>query len=182
MQINISIMQKFLQIIIAAIFIYIGTILEFSLLVTDIPQTAQTVAVLCAGAILGMVWGGLAVALFVLAGILGLPVYSDGGYGIDHLFGASGGYLVGFIFGACFLGFWKKLGFTERIGIGFIGMLFGHMIILAWGWAWLATQIGMIEAYNSGIAPFYLGSLAKSLIAIFLVLIVDRIAKALKES
>lgn len=153
----------------AAILIYLGSILNFSLPGTDIPQTAQTIAVLIIGSVLGAVVGTAAVVIYILTGVLGLPVFSDGGFGLDHLLGSSGGYLFGFAVAAGFIGFWTKIGYSRQFGLTLIGMLFGHLIILLLGWLWLTTTIGAVAAYSGGVAPFYVGALAKSILAALVV-------------
>jgi biotin transport system substrate-specific component len=136
---------------------------------TSIPQTAQTIVILCTGAILGPKLGSLAVALYLISGALGLPIFSEGGSGIDHLTGISGGYLLGFLFAACLLGGCKNAGFLKRNISSLASFLAGHALILTCGWAWMSIQVGMTNAYLDGVAPFYLGSIGKSLIALLIV-------------
>jgi biotin transport system substrate-specific component len=136
---------------------------------TTIAQTAQTIAILCTGAVLGPKLGSSAVGLYLTLGALGLPVFSEGGSGIEHLIGISGGYLLGFLFAACLLGVCKNAGFLKNNIPSLACFLAGHALILACGWAWMSTQIGMTNAYLNGVAPFYLGSLGKSLIALLIV-------------
>ncbi|MBS44972.1 MAG: BioY family transporter [Nocardioides sp.] len=69
-----------------------------------VPVTLQTFAVLLAGACLGPVRGFLAVCLYLLGGIAGLPIFSGGGSGIGHFTGITAGYLVGFAFAAALCG------------------------------------------------------------------------------
>lgn len=61
-----------------------------------VPITLQTFAVLLAGAVLGPVRGFLAVALYVVVGAAGLPVFSGGAAGLGVLAGPTAGYLLGF--------------------------------------------------------------------------------------
>lgn len=61
-----------------------------------VPITLQTFAVLLAGAVLGPVRGFLAVALYVVVGAAGLPVFSGGAAGVGVLAGPTAGYLLGF--------------------------------------------------------------------------------------
>jgi|APSaa5957512535_1039671.scaffolds.fasta_scaffold156368_2 biotin transport system substrate-specific component len=178
-------MKQFLYVILGAAFVYLGTIAEFPIPGTDIPQTGQTVAVLCVGMILGVVLGGASVILYLALGVAGLPVFSDSGYGFEHLSGATGGYLWGFLVAACLMGLWKNFSagknfsksFSKKIVVDFAASLLGHMVILACGWIWLANQIGMMSAYQSGVAPFYFGAMAKSIIAALLVCLARIIIK-----
>ena len=63
------------------------------------PVTGQTLAVVVAGAALGARRGAASQLLYVLLGLF-LPVYSDGASGFDVIWGATGGYLVGFVLAA----------------------------------------------------------------------------------
>ena len=135
-------MQQFGLVILFVLCIYAGTLVEFSIPGTTIMQTGQTIAVLCAGALLGPVLGGLSVSVYVLCGILGLPVFSEGASGLAVLAGPSGGYLVAFIIAAAVLGYLQHSGRCSTFLACFACMYLGHAIILIGGWAWMSTLIG----------------------------------------
>ncbi|PCH61862.1 MAG: biotin transporter BioY [SAR86 cluster bacterium] len=176
-----AIAKNALLIIVGFALICLSTVIQFPLPGTSIPQTAQTIAVLCAGAILGPVLGGGSVALYLIAGALGLPVFSDGGSGITHLSGASAGYLFGFVIAAGVMGVCRNKGLLNKKLLGFLCLLIGHMIILCCGWAWMSTQVGMTDAYQQGVAPFYYGSVGKSLLALLTVIAVSRVLSRQKN-
>src|SRR3954463_10544343 len=70
---------------------------------SPVPITGQTLAVGLVGATLGMRRGASSLTLYVLLGLF-LPFYADGESGWSVVWGASGGYLIGFIFAAGFVG------------------------------------------------------------------------------
>jgi biotin transport system substrate-specific component len=115
------------------------------------------------GCALGARLGALALVAYVLAGGVGLPVFSDGGSGWGHLAGSSGGYLVGFVAGAAAIGACADRSLMRRVVPAFAAMVGGHVIILAFGWAWLAISLGAAGAFSGGVAPFLVGGVAKSL-------------------
>lgn len=158
-------MQIAIRIPLFTFLVYLGTVFEFPIPGTTIMQTGQTIAVLCAGALLGVRSGVGVVLLYIGLGVAGLPVFSEGASGPQVLVGASGGYLAGFLLGAGFLGWWGR----QRSGRGFVGsavgMLMGHALILGCGWLWMSHLYGAAQAYANGVAPFYLGSVVKSLLA-----------------
>ena len=71
---------------------------------TPVPITGSTFAVLLSGAALGMRLGAASQVVYLLMGAVGLPVFTDGGSGIEVITGSTGGYLVGFVFGAALIG------------------------------------------------------------------------------
>jgi len=73
--------------------------------VGPVPVTLQTLFVALAGLVLGPARGAGAMLLYVLAGVMGLPVFSGGKAGFAHLLGPTGGYLFGFACMACIAGF-----------------------------------------------------------------------------
>lgn len=65
-------------------------------LAPNVPITLQTLWVYLAGIVLGPVWAGVAFALYLAAGLIGLPVFAGGHAGLGVLLGPTGGFLVGF--------------------------------------------------------------------------------------
>ena len=123
-------------------------------------MTLQSLAVICVGGLLGPRWGVASCALYVGAAAAGLPVLSDGGGGWDKVTGATAGYIVGFVAAAAWVG-WRAQ--TQMRWPGWLlAGLQAHVLMLALGWAWLATVLGPDGAWRVGVAPFALGALVKS--------------------
>lgn len=144
---------------------------------TDVPQSLQTLTVLLVGCWLGAGLGAFALIAYSLVGGLGVPVFADGASGWSHLIGSTAGYLVGFVVGAALVGLCADRGLTRRVGPAFAAMVAGHALILACGWAWLATSLGAGAAYGGGVAPFLLGGLAKSLVGAVAAVLLARTRK-----
>lgn len=70
----------------------------------NVPITLQTFWVYLAGVVLGPVWSAGAFALYLVAGTVGLPVFAGGSSGLGVITGPTGGYIVGFVFGAAAVG------------------------------------------------------------------------------
>jgi biotin transport system substrate-specific component len=73
-------------------------------LAPNVPVTLQTLWVYLAGVVLGPVWAGVAFVLYLLAGLIGLPVFAGGNAGLGVLLGPTGGFLVGFPLAAATVG------------------------------------------------------------------------------
>lgn len=145
--------------------IAVAALLDTTLPGTTIPQTAQTLAVVLVGGVLGARMGAISAVLYVVLGVVGVPVFAGGEAGLERLAGPTGGYLVGFGFAAATAGWWVASGRALGLGWAVGGMVIAHVEILVLGWAWLSLQIGAGAAFGSGVAPFILGAVVKSVVA-----------------
>ena len=128
-----------------------------------VPITMQTFAVTTIGAVYGWRLGAFTVIVWLVLGMLGLPVFAGGGAGLSHFFGPTAGYLLAFPVAAAATGWLVGQGWNgKRPGFAFAAMLIGNLICLAIGGTWLSTQVGLQVAISSGFAPFLPGALIKS--------------------
>lgn len=128
-----------------------------------VPMTMQTLAATLIGALYGWRLGALTIAVWLMQGALGMPVFSNGGAGVAHLFGRTGGYLFAFPIAAAATGWLAERGWTgDRVVRGFLAMLAGNTLCLVIGGAWLAVLIGAEKAFWFGVAPFVAGAVVKS--------------------
>jgi biotin transport system substrate-specific component len=137
--------------------------LEIHLGFTPVPITGQTFAVLLVGASLGALRGTASLALYLLAGLVGAPVYSGGEEGWEIVSGVTGGYLVGFVVAATVTGWLAELRWDRRFSSALSAMLIGSVIIYAFGLPWLAhaADLGWQKTFENGLYPFVVGDLAK---------------------
>lgn len=86
---------------------FTGLMAQVSLAVPWSPVliTFQTFAVLLAGVFLGGKYGGFSMILYTLLGIVGMPWFTNMNHGLSFIFAASGGYIIGFIIAAAFIGY-----------------------------------------------------------------------------
>jgi len=136
---------------------------------SSVPQSAQTLAVLLVGALLGARDGGLTLTAYLVLGGLGLPVFADGASGWAHLVGPTAGYLVGFVAAATAVGWLSGRGLLRRIPGALAVMMGAHAVILLLGWMRLAGTLGAGDAFAAGVAPFVVGGTVKSALAAGLV-------------
>lgn len=155
---------------------------QFPLPGTDIPQTAQTLAVLLAGAFLGFTRGTFAVGLYLVAGAVGLGVFADGASGVGTLLGPSGGYLIGFWVAAAITGYAADRGVLGGPAAALAAMIAGHAAILAVGATLLAARVGFVAAWFNGVAPFLPGAVVKSVLAAVVVVVAARLMPAREDS
>jgi len=158
-------LRKAAAVFVGTVAIAIGARLEVAIPGTDVPQTAQTFAVLIAGIFLGPGYGSLAVVSYVVLGVIGVPVFAGDGSGLEVLAGPTAGYLLGFVFGAAIAGYWTSTRLAGRIDGAFAGMVLAHSVILFLGWLRLSLLLGPAPAYSVGVEPFWFGAFVKSLVA-----------------
>ena len=168
--------------LVGAILIYFSTNISFSLPSTDIQQSAQTFTVLVIAALLSKHYGVLAVVIYLLAGTVGLPVFSDGGSGLKHLFGATGGYLAGFLVAAYLISYSKNKTYFKKVPYLILTMCLAHIIILLLGYLQLSQKIGYDAAFSKGVQPFIIGGAVKSFAAVAVILFAGKIKKFYSKS
>jgi biotin transport system substrate-specific component len=129
-----------------------------------VPVTMQTLVVLVLGVAYGWRLGVATMALYLVEGAIGLPVFAGGwseGGGYHLLFGPTGGYLFGFVVAAGVCGRLAERGWDRNLWTAGAAMVIGNLIIYAMGLAWLAVQIGAADAVKYGLLPFLLGDALK---------------------
>jgi biotin transport system substrate-specific component len=148
-------------------FVAVCAQIEIHLGFTPVPITLQTFAVLVVGAGLGAVLGTASLALYLLVGILGAPVYAGGEGGWEWVNGATGGYLVGFVVAAGLAGFLAERRWDRRVPSAVTAMLTGNVVVYLFGVPWLAHVAGYSwqKALENGLYPFVVGDLLKLYLA-----------------
>ncbi len=127
------------------------------------PITGQTFAVMLAGLLLGANKGAMSQIIYILLGVVGLPVFASGTSGLGILVGRSGGFLIGFVFGAFLIG---KL--TENKPepslrtLSFAALLGGIIVVYIPGILQMARVGGIsLETAAGFMLPFLPGDLIK---------------------
>ena len=132
---------------------------------SPVPVTGQTLGVVIAGAALGWKRGAASQLLYVLLGLF-LPVYSDGASGPDVIWGATGGYLIGFIVAAGLIGRLAELGADRKPPVAFLAFCAGQLAIFGIGVPWLkvATDMTWADAIHNGFTLFIVGGIIKAIL------------------
>ncbi len=132
-----------------------------------VPITMQSLFTHLAGALLGGYFGALSQIIYVLLGVIGLPVFAGGKAGLGVLLGPTGGYLIGYILGACLTG--TMIESRRSAGWGWIAfsMAAGNVVFYGIGVPQLSliAHISLGRAALIGILPFLPGDTLKILAA-----------------
>jgi len=132
-----------------------------------VPITGQTFAVLLTGALLGSRLGALAIIAYLIEGASGLPFFAGGHFGLAHLVGPTGGYLISFPAAAYITGAFAEHGWDRRFLSAAAAMAIGSAVILFCGWAWLsfAFHTPPMVALVTGVVKVIPGDIIKILLA-----------------
>ena len=133
--------------------------------VGPVPVSLSMLAVEIAGIVLGPFEGTLAVAVYILIGACGVPVFSGFTGGIQHLVGVTGGYFAGYLICAFVVG----LGARRRKGkMIFPAVVLGTLLCYACGTVWFMICTGSTfqRALVGCVAPFVPGDVLKALAAV----------------
>lgn len=159
--------------------VVLGTLLiticaKINVPVWPVPVTLQGFAIAALAAAFGMRIGVATVALYLLEGAVGLPVFATGG-GLAYLAGPTGGFLIGFLFMAAIIGHAADRGASGKPLTLFAAMLVGDAVLFVLGFAWLllmAGQAGWIDqsnvvasAFAKAVQPFIVWDILKMALA-----------------
>jgi len=132
---------------------------------SPVPVTGQTFGVLLVGAALGARRGAASMALYLIAGFVGVPWFAGGSAGSIHL--ATLGYLVGFILAGALVGALAERGADRSPWRTALTMVLGNLVIYACGVPYLAlsAHLSAASALHYGLVVFLLGDALKVVLA-----------------
>ena len=137
-----------------------------------VPITLQTVFLGLAGTLLGGRLGALSQTVYLLLGIIGLPVFAGGKAGLGVLFGPTGGYLIGFVAAAFVIG--KLTAIKTRPGFAWLcfSIISGEAVLYGIGVLQLAlvARLAPVQALAVGLLPFLPGDGIKILLTAWVAL------------
>ncbi len=135
-----------------------------------VPITLQTIFVIMAGLLLGKKMGAISQLLYVGLGILGVPVFIEGG-GPGYILKPSFGYLLGFIVAAYIVGYLtekREITFVSTLVISLAGLLVIYLIGVPYLYFILTRNMGVsltfYGAFKTGMLVFLPGALLKMLL------------------
>jgi biotin transport system substrate-specific component len=143
-----------------------------------VPFSLQPFGMFFAGLLLGPLWGGVALLLYLLVGIAGAPVFSNGNAGIGYVIAGqgSGGFLVGFLVGAVVAGAIAHRGIAPKpvaalsVPVQVVALAAAVVVVYAIGIPWMSFVTGLpLTRAAAVMAPYIPPDLLKLGIAIAIV-------------
>jgi biotin transport system substrate-specific component len=151
-----------------------------------VPIALQNLFTLLSGMVLGPLLGGAAVALFIAAGAIGLPVFANNGtpMGLARIMGPTGGYMLGYLLGAIAAGL--ILGFPRSdvktsLGRLIVAAAVGMLVVYIPGLLRLKSFLGVSwpQTFTAGFFPFLIGDALKAAVAVLISPRLRRVAAGL---
>lgn len=159
--------QLTLAAVMAAVTCILGP-LSVPIPISPVPLSLTMLAIFFSVCLLGWKLGTISCIVYLLIGIIGLPVFSGFSSGFGKLLGPTGGYLIGFIPMAviCGLAFEKS---SRKLTI-ILGLIAGTLVAYLFGTAWLSyvAKLSFTQALWAGVIPYIPGDLVKILVAAFI--------------
>lgn len=165
---------KTLDLVYIGIFAAVIAVCSWIQIPLAVPITLQTFAVCCAAGMLGLRNGVLTVVVYIVIGLVGVPVFSNFGAGPGVLFGITGGYIIGFVFTALTVGGALKL-FGRKTAVYALSMTAGIALCYLFGTVWFviwsannSTGTTFAAALSTCVLPFIFPDLIKIALATLL--------------
>ncbi|MGA2780613.1 MAG: biotin transporter BioY [Smithella sp.] len=132
-----------------------------------VPITAQTFFLNIAAVLLGGQLGAVSQLIYVMLGVVGIPVFAGGKAGLGVILGPTGGYLLGFIIAAFVIGMVNRMRKSAGVFWHIFSMLIGMLIIYFLGSLQLSlvAKMSFHKALAVGVVPFIPGDIIKILLA-----------------
>lgn len=155
---------KMLGVFVFVVLLSVSAYIRIPLWFTPVPMTLQTLFVLLCSVALKRNYAPLAVGSYILLGALGAPVFQGYNHGITYLFGATGGYLLGFLACSLIVSHLVTVDRVKRNRFLILGsLLLGQISIYFFGVSWLMVLLGITvqKALAWGVMPFIPGAIFK---------------------
>ena len=169
--------------VLISLFTALTIVCSFVTIPGPVPFTLQTFAIFTTLLLLGGKYGTISACLYVIAGIVGVPVFSGFSGGIGHLMGATGGFITGFIL-ICLFYWLVTTIFGNKALTKVISLIIGLFLCYIFGTIWYAavyvgtlTLKSFTEAFIICALPFAIPDMIKIAVA----LLIDRKIKRIKQ-
>ena len=164
---EISFLKSLFLVIFATILLAISAKIKITFY--PVPMTMQTFVVLLIGIIFGWKLGLFTISLYLIEGLVGLPVFAgtpEKGMGLVYFVGPTMGYLIGFVAAVFLAGYFK---YNQNYILNFFKLILSVSLIYIFGMIWLVNFTGWDKVFIVGAQPFLLAELFK--IALLTILI-----------
>lgn len=175
--------SKTLTLVYCGAFVALIAICSWISIPMTIPFTLQLFAICLATGLLGLKRGTITVVVYILLGLVGVPVFSGFKGGVGALMGPTGGYIIGFIFTALIVGSITAK-FGKSIPVLAIAMVIGVLICYVFGTIWFVfvytktkEAVSIMTALSWCVFPYLIPDAVKIALAVILTKRLDKFVK-----
>lgn len=161
-----------LHMVYTAMFAVIMAVCSWISIPTNIPFTLQTFAIFLAVGVLGGKLGTMSVAVYLLLGAVGVPVFAGFTGGIGVMLGVTGGYIVGFLFSALVMWLMEAI-LGKKTWVLALSMVIGLIVCYVFGTVWFVQvystgeeSISFMGALGMCVVPYIIPDIIKIVIAL----------------
>ncbi len=147
--------------------------------ISPVPVSLATLMLYLSVYVLGKRYATVSCGIYLLIGLVGIPVFSGFAGGVGRLLGPTGGYLIGYPV-MTYIGGWCVEKWSSADGIGMnirgmagyfmqgLGLAFGTGVCYLFGTLWLVYQAKMDlgTAFLAGVLPFVIGDVIKIIVGV----------------
>jgi len=147
--------------------IIMGAYMSIRLPLSPVPIVLADFFIMLAGLFLGLKHGLLVVLIYLMLGIIGFPVFSNGGAGLGFFLGPTGGFLIGYLLLVIIIGALNQKETFRPMNFIF-AMLLGNVLLFTTGIIWLKISLDLTwhGAFVGGLLPFLPGTAIKIIAAV----------------
>ena len=135
-----------------------------------VPMNLAHVAIFVSSWILGPVWAAISQTIYIVIGVIGVPVFSNFSAGVGHILGPTGGYILAYPLVAYIAGIIFDIKKIKGIKSVILGVIFGWIIEYLVGTMYysMVTGVTIGAAVMVCVLPFLLGDICKSVAVLFI--------------
>ncbi len=148
-------LSKIYFLVLTALFtalIIVGALIRISI-IPPVPFTLQTMFVYLGAMFLGPFWGTLSALLYMVLGLIGVPVFTSGG-GLSSIYSPTFGYIIGFVLSSIAVGFISK-GNNPKFIRFFIAGLVGILIVHLIGFSYLYYILKVVKGSDKSFSVLF---------------------------
>jgi len=151
--------------------VFLGIMANIRIPLWPVPITMQTFGVFLIAFFFGSRKGFLSILAYILFGVIGFGIFAGYKSGIAAILGPTGGYLIGFLFMAFFVGMMIEKGYGRTKKSVLVCMIVGEIILYSFGLTGLWLFLGKVSLWKvlvAGFFPFVIGDALKVIGAVAL--------------
>ena len=174
---------KTIDIVYIGVFAAVIAVCSWIQIPLTVPITLQTLGICTAAGLLGFKRGTLSVVVYVLLGLVGVPVFAGFSAGVGVIFGVTGGYILGFIFTGAITAFCVDR-FGKKLSVYILSMVGGVIACYIFGTIWflifyakMGEPMSLWSALTMCVFPFLIPDAVKIAVSAFICLKVGKYVK-----